>query len=88
MIIIVQTLVYFRESLIGAIQNFLRPYYKSLILKKSDYDADDNGSEEMAFAEYDEEKGVIFYPPVYSQRYAAVVDCLMDDRWCGKLKKV
>ncbi|CAG9575548.1 unnamed protein product [Danaus chrysippus] len=55
---------------------------------KGNDSSDDEDSDDHVFSEYDEEKGVVFYPPVYIQRYAAVSDCLMDERWRGKLEKV
>nr|XP_026484585.1 small RNA 2'-O-methyltransferase isoform X2 [Vanessa tameamea] len=90
MIIALQTLIFFRESLIAVLDRFLRPYYKRLSFqfKVNDIYDDDDDSDEHVFAEFDDEKGVVFYPPVYVQRYAAVVDCLMDERWCGSLEKV
>lgn len=90
MIITLQTLIFFRESLLNALDRLLRPYFNKLLLtfgRKGDI-SDDDESDEQVFAEFDEEKGVVFYPPVYLQRYAAVSDCLMDERWCGKLDKV
>ncbi|CAH2208586.1 jg12087 [Pararge aegeria aegeria] len=89
MIIALQALLYFRETLVTVIEGFLRPYYQKLSLKfKGDDDSDDEQSDDHVFAEYDDEKGVVFYPPVYAQRYAAVSDCLMDERWSGNLEKV
>lgn len=90
MIIALQTLVFFRESIFAAIDRFLRPYYKHLSLSFTRLGSvsDDDESEDHVFAEFDDEKGVVFFPPVYAQRYAAVSDCLMDERWCGKLEKV
>ncbi|XP_047514104.1 uncharacterized protein LOC125055680 isoform X1 [Pieris napi] len=90
MIIALQTLLFFRETLIRALDAFLRPYYKnfSLALTRQGDDSDDEDSEDHVFAEYHDEKGVVFFPPVYVQRYAAVTDCLMDDNWCGRLEKV
>ncbi|CAH2100267.1 unnamed protein product [Euphydryas editha] len=90
MIITLQTLIFFRESLISVIDRLLRPYYKKLSwqFQINDNNEDDDSSDEHVFAEYDDEKGVVFFPPVYAQRYAAVVDCLMDERWSGKLEKV
>ncbi|XP_045512911.1 uncharacterized protein LOC123707143 isoform X2 [Pieris brassicae] len=90
MIIALQTLLFFRETLIRALDAFLRPYYKnfSLALTRQGDVSDDEGSEDHVFAEYHDEKGVVFFPPVYVQRYAAVTDCLMDDNWCGRLEKV
>ncbi|CAK1548182.1 unnamed protein product [Leptosia nina] len=89
MIIALQTLIFFRETLVRALDAFLRPYYKnfSFTFTKQN-DSDDEGSEDQVYAEYHEEKGVVFFPPVYVQRYAAVTDCLMDDVWYGKLEKV
>jgi hypothetical protein len=90
MIIALQTLVFFRESLFAVIDRFLRPYYKHLSLtfyKSSDVPIDED-AEDQVFADFDDEKGVVFFPPVYAQRYAAVTDCLMDDRWSGQLEKV
>lgn len=92
MIIAVQTLVYFRESLLAVIDGLLSPYYKRLFdlkgFNRSVINNDDEDLEDQVFAEFDDEKGVVFYPPVYAQRYAAVSDCLMDERWCGKIEKV
>ncbi|XP_059054179.1 uncharacterized protein LOC131848374 [Achroia grisella] len=89
MIIALQTLIFFRESLLTAIDRLLRPYYKYFLLFNHNGNViEDDDSEDHVFAEFDDEKGVVFYPPVYAQRYAAVSDCLMDDRWCGKLEKV
>lgn len=89
MIIALQTLLFFRESLVTLIERFLGPYYRRLSLKfNGEEGSDDEDSKDDVFAEYDGEKGVVFYPPVYAQRYAAVSDCLMDKRWCGKLEKV
>lgn len=90
MIIALQTLVFFRESLLTALDRLLRPYYKHLALafSRSGHIDEDEEVDDQVFAEYDDEKGVTFYPPMYAQRYAAVSDCLMDDRWCGKLEKV
>lgn len=91
MIVVVQTLIFFRESLFGVLQNLIGPYLTRLALSfrvKTDDDDEDGSVDEEACADYDDEKGVVFFPPVYAQRYAAVVDCLMDERWCGKLDKV
>ncbi|KAH9645783.1 hypothetical protein HF086_012510 [Spodoptera exigua] len=90
MIVALQTLVFFRESLLSALDRFLRPYYKHLTLAftRSGNVLEDEESDDEVFAEYDDEKGVVFFPPVYAQRYAAVSDLLMDERWCGKLEKV
>lgn len=90
MIITLQTLIFFRESLLNALDRLLRPYYSkfSLTFGRNGEVSDDEESDEQVFAEFDEEKGLVFYPPVYLQRYAAVSDCLMDERWCGKLDKV
>lgn len=90
MIIALQTLIFFRESLLNALDRILRPYYNKLTLTfgRNGAVADDEELDEQVFAEFDEEKGVVFYPPVYLQRYAAVSDCLMDERWSGKLGKV
>ncbi|XP_045761580.1 uncharacterized protein LOC123864895 isoform X2 [Maniola jurtina] len=90
MIIAFQALLFFRETFVTVIERFLGPYYRklSLSLKFRSDEEDDNESDDHVFAEYDDEKGVVFYPPVYVQRYAAVSDCLMDERWCGKLEKV
>ncbi|XP_022127568.2 uncharacterized protein LOC111001836 [Pieris rapae] len=90
MIIALQTLLFFREALIRALDAFLRPYYNnfSLALTRQGDVSDDEDSEDHVFAEYHDEKGVVFFPPVYVQRYAAVTDCLMADNWCGRLEKV
>lgn len=89
MIIAFQTLIYFRESLLTALDWLIPiwPYYKKWALTKNG-EVPDNGDEEHVFADFDEEKGVVFFPPVYAQRYAAVADCLMDERWAGKIAKV
>ncbi|CAG9783216.1 unnamed protein product [Diatraea saccharalis] len=90
MIIVIQTLVFFRESLFAVFDRVFRPYIKhfALTFNRNNNVSDDEESEDHVFAEYDDEKGVIFCPPMYAQRYAAVSDCLMDERWCGKLEKV
>lgn len=90
MIIALQTLIFFRETLIRALDAFLRPYYQNLsfALTRQEDISDDEDSEDHVFAEYHEEKGVVFFPPMYVQRYAAVTDCLMDENWCGQLEKV
>ncbi|XP_030031096.2 uncharacterized protein LOC115447932 isoform X2 [Manduca sexta] len=90
MIIALQTLIFFRESLLTALDRLLRPYYNrfSLTFNRNGNDSDDDESDEQVFADYDDEKGVVFYPPMYAQRYAAVSDCLLDERWVGKLEKV
>ncbi|XP_072935151.1 uncharacterized protein Hen1 [Epargyreus clarus] len=89
MIIAFQTLIYFRESLLTALDWLIPiwPYYKKWALTKNG-EVSDNGDEEHVFADFDDEKGVVFFPPVYAQRYAAVADCLMDERWAGKITKV
>ena len=91
MIIALQTLVFFRESLFSALDRLVRPYYKQLTLgffDGSGNDLEDEDTDDQVFSEYDEEKGVTFYPPMYAQRYAAVSDCLLDKRWSGKIEKV
>ncbi|KOB73805.1 Uncharacterized protein OBRU01_10131 [Operophtera brumata] len=89
MIITLQTLMFFRETLLKALDSILRPYYNKFALTFGrNGDVSDEELDEQVFAEFDEEKGVVFYPPVYLQRYAAVSDCLMDERWSGKLEKV
>nr|XP_034840858.1 small RNA 2'-O-methyltransferase [Maniola hyperantus] len=89
MIIAFQALLFFRETFVTVIERFLGPYYRKLSLRfKSDEEDDDDESDDHVFAEYDDEKGIVFYPPVYAQRYAAVSDCLLDERWCGNLEKV
>ncbi|KAJ8734235.1 hypothetical protein PYW07_014786 [Mythimna separata] len=91
MIVTLQTLVFFRESLFNAVDRFVRPYYKQLTLglfAGNGSDLDDEEVDDQVFSEYDDEKGVTFYPPMYAQRYAAVSDCLLDDRWAGKIEKV
>ncbi|CAG4926334.1 unnamed protein product [Colias eurytheme] len=90
MIIALQTLIFFREALVRVLDSFLRPYYKNfrLTFNSNEDLSDDEDSEEQVFAEYHDEKGVVFFPPVYVQRYAAVSDCLMDEKWSGKLEKV
>ncbi|KPJ06663.1 Small RNA 2'-O-methyltransferase [Papilio machaon] len=90
MIIALQTLIYFRESLLTILDRLIGPYYKrfSLSLIKKSSSSDDEDSDEQVFSEFDDEKGVIFFPPMYVQRYAAVNDCLLDERWNGKLEKI
>lgn len=90
MIIALQTLMYFRESFLTVLDRVLRPYYKRISLPfiTNDEDSEDEEPDEQVFSEFDDEKGVVFFPPMYSQRYAAVSDCLMDERWRGKLEKV
>lgn len=88
MIIALQTLVFFRQSLLSALDRLLSPYYKRFTLTFARHISEDEEEEEEVYADFDDEKGVIFYPPMYAQRYAAVTDCLMDERWCGKLEKV
>ncbi|KAJ0180985.1 hypothetical protein K1T71_003070 [Dendrolimus kikuchii] len=92
MIIALQTLVFFRESIFNILDRLLRPYYRRFSLtfsRNSIVSSDeDDESEEQVFSEIDDERGVVFYPPMYVQRYAAVSDCLMDDRWRGKLEKI
>lgn len=91
MIIALQALVFFRESLLNALDRLLRPYFRRFSLKFSRHtiaSEDDDDSEELVFAEFHDERGVVFYPPMYVQRYAAVSDSLMDERWNGKLEKV
>lgn len=85
MIVVVQTLVYFRESIFSAINKALG--YLSLSLGRDSDDGEDEEFEEV-FSDYDEKTGVVFFPPVYLQRYAAVLECLMDKRWRGKIEKV
>lgn len=90
MIVTLQTLIFFRESFLRTLDRLLRPYYNRLSLafgRKGEV-SDDEESDEQVFAEYDDERGVVFYPPMYLQRYAAVSDCLMDGPWSGKLEKV
>lgn len=90
MIITLQTLIYFRESLVTILHRLIGPYYKrfSFSLKNNNTNLDEDDSEDEVFAAFDDEKGVIFFPPMYAQRYAAVNDCLLDERWCGQLEKV
>ncbi|XP_053600608.1 uncharacterized protein Hen1 isoform X2 [Plodia interpunctella] len=88
MIIAIQTLIFFRESLLAVLDGLFRPYYKRFLTFSRQSVSDDEESEDQVFSEFDDEKGVVFYPPMYAQRYAAVTDCLMDERWCGQLEKV
>ncbi|KAJ8734592.1 hypothetical protein PYW08_013842 [Mythimna loreyi] len=91
MIVTLQTLVFFRESLFNALDRLVRPYYKQLTLglfAGSGTDSEDEEADDQVFSEFDDEKGVTFYPPMYAQRYAAVSDCLLDERWCGTIEKV
>lgn len=34
------------------------------------------------------EKGILFDPPVYEQRYCAIIQILEDQRWLHEIKKV
>ncbi|XP_013183355.2 uncharacterized protein LOC106129367 isoform X1 [Amyelois transitella] len=88
MIIAIQTLIFFRESLLAVLDGLFRPYYKRFLTSSRQSISDEEETEDQVFSEFDDEKGVVFYPPMYVQRYAAVTDCLMDERWCGKLEKV
>lgn len=90
MIIALQTLIYYRQSLLAAIDRALKPYYRrlSLAFLGNAEDSEEEDADDQVFSEFDDEKGVIFFPPVYAQRYASVSDCLMDERWRGKLEKV
>lgn len=90
MIITLQTLIFFRESFLNALDRLLRPYYNrlSLVFGRNGEPSDDEDSDEQVFAEFDEERGVVFYPAMYLQRYAAVSDCLIDGQWREKLEKV
>lgn len=45
-------------------------------------------SEYKAVATYDSEHTIKFDPPVYEQRYSAVLRCLQLKRWEGHFKKV
>lgn len=85
MIIALPTLVFIQDAIFSAIGRLVRPYYKSFSLTFKSQDEEDD---DQVFAEYDEEKGVIFFPPMYAQRYATFSDCLMDERWAGQLEKV
>lgn len=38
-------------------------------------------------AEFRSGIGIQFFPPVYVQRYNAVKNILLDERWCGKIRK-
>ncbi|KAJ4444026.1 hypothetical protein ANN_05815 [Periplaneta americana] len=38
-------------------------------------------------AEFGSDVGIKFYPPVYAQRYLAVKNVLVDERWQGKIRK-
>ncbi|XP_073967543.1 hen1 methyltransferase isoform X4 [Choristoneura fumiferana] len=93
MIIALQTLIFFRESVIAVLERWLPPLgplFRQLLLtfSRSGLVIQDEETEEMVFAEYTDDGGVMFFPPVYAQRYAAVCDCLMDERWYEKLEKV
>ncbi|XP_050674299.1 small RNA 2'-O-methyltransferase isoform X2 [Leptidea sinapis] len=88
MIIALQILLFFRESLFRVLDTLLQPYYKKINLTFKENVSEDEDSDDQVFAEFDDEKGVIFYPRMYVQRYAAVSDCLMDERWNGQLEKV
>lgn len=65
------------------------PLFRQLLLtfSRSGLVIQDEETEEMVYAEYTNDGGVMFFPPVYAQRYAAVCDCLMDERWYEKLEK-
>jgi hypothetical protein len=39
-------------------------------------------------ARFEPAEGILFFPPVYVQRYTAVKNVLEDDRWHGKIRKV
>ncbi|XP_063547561.1 uncharacterized protein LOC134755014 [Cydia strobilella] len=90
MIIALQMLIIFRESFLALLNGLLPPFFTQLVRKLSD-----NGLvhvkeeiEDQVYADHDDECGVVFFPPVYAQRYAAVCDCLMDEQWFGRLEKV
>ncbi|XP_011555432.2 uncharacterized protein LOC105386545 isoform X2 [Plutella xylostella] len=90
MIIALQTLIFFRHTLVTVFHRFLRPYYRifQLTFPKQESEEEEDGADEQVFADYHSKKGVVFFPPVYVQRYAAVTDCLMENEWSGKLHKV
>lgn len=90
MIIALQTLVFFRHTLLAVLDRVLRPYYNRLVLsfRSNGPASEEEETGDPVYSEFDNDKGVIFFPPMYVQRYAAVSDCLMDERWCGKLQKV
>ncbi|XP_063373873.1 uncharacterized protein LOC134661657 [Cydia amplana] len=89
MIIALQMLIIFRESILALLNGWLPPFFNQLVRKLSD-----NGLhvkeeiDDQVYADHDDECGVVFFPPVYAQRYAAVCDCLMDEQWFGRLEKV
>lgn len=39
-------------------------------------------------AKFEPQKGILFFPPVYVQRYTVVKNVLEDERWRGKIRKV
>jgi len=39
-------------------------------------------------AKFEQPEGILFFPPVYVQRYTAVKNILEDERWRGKIGKV
>ncbi|XP_041974051.1 uncharacterized protein LOC121729562 [Aricia agestis] len=88
MIIALQALYLFQKSLIAVFEQILEPYLKKIFFYKSTDVYLEEDSDDDVYSEYDENKGVVFFPPVYVQRYAAVSDCLLDTRWRGQLEKV
>lgn len=39
-------------------------------------------------AKFEPGEGILFFPPVYVQRYSVVKNILEDERWRGKIRKV
>jgi hypothetical protein len=39
-------------------------------------------------AKFEPGEGILFFPPVYVQRYTVVKNILEDERWHGKIRKV
>ena len=39
-------------------------------------------------AKFEPGEGILFFPPVYVQRYTVVKNILEDERWRGKIRKV
>ncbi|XP_063392643.1 uncharacterized protein LOC134678123 [Cydia fagiglandana] len=90
MIIALQMLIVFRESILALLNGWLPPFFTQLVRQLSENRLIHvkEEIEDQVYADYDDECGVVFFPPVYAQRYAAVCDCLMDEQWFGRLDKV
>ncbi|XP_063633848.1 uncharacterized protein LOC134804667 isoform X2 [Cydia splendana] len=90
MIITLQMLIVVRESILALLNGWLPPFFTQLLRQLSDNRLIrvKEEIEDQVYADYDDECGVEFFPPVYAQRYAAVCDCLMDEQWFGRVEKV